>query len=73
MLHALGAAFGLAALLAASALAFTVVKWAGAAYLSGSAFGMLRGRAATAGAGRCRSIARATPVDPVRAMRQLRR
>lgn len=29
----LGAAFGLTALLAASALAFTIVKWAGAAYL----------------------------------------
>ena len=42
VLHALGAAFGLAALLAASALAFTVVKWAGAAYLCWLAFGMLR-------------------------------
>jgi len=42
VLHALGAAFGLAALLAASALAFTAVKWAGAAYLLWLAFGMLR-------------------------------
>jgi len=42
VLHALGAAFGLAALLAASALAFTIVKWAGAAYLLWLAFGMLR-------------------------------
>ena len=42
VLHALGAAFGLAALLAASALAFAVVKWAGAAYLLWLAFGMLR-------------------------------
>jgi threonine/homoserine/homoserine lactone efflux protein len=41
VLHALGAAFGLAALLAASALAFTVVKWAGAAYLLWLALGML--------------------------------
>jgi threonine/homoserine/homoserine lactone efflux protein len=31
--NAMGAAFGLAALFAVSSLAFTVVKWAGAAYL----------------------------------------
>ncbi|MEO7339041.1 MAG: LysE family translocator [Caldimonas sp.] len=42
VLHALGAAFGLAALLAASAAAFSVVKWAGAAYLLWLALGMLR-------------------------------
>ena len=42
VLHALGAAFGLAALLAASALAFTAVKWAGAASLLWLAVGMLR-------------------------------
>jgi len=35
-------AFGLAALLAASALAFTMIKWLGAAYLLWLAFGMLR-------------------------------
>lgn len=33
MLHTLAAAVGISALLAASAAAFTVVKWAGAAYL----------------------------------------
>jgi threonine/homoserine/homoserine lactone efflux protein len=40
--HTLAAAFGLAAVLAASAGAFTVVKWAGAAYLAWLAWGMLR-------------------------------
>lgn len=42
VLHTLAAAFGLAALLAASAEAFTVLKWAGAAYLLWLALGMLR-------------------------------
>ena len=42
ILHALAAAFGLAALLAASAAAFAIVKWVGAAYLLWLAFGMLR-------------------------------
>ena len=42
IVHTLVAAFGLAALLAASAAAFAVVKWAGAAYLLWIAFGMLR-------------------------------
>jgi threonine/homoserine/homoserine lactone efflux protein len=41
-LHALAAAFGLAALLAWSAAAFGVVKWAGAAYLLWLGLGMLR-------------------------------
>jgi threonine/homoserine/homoserine lactone efflux protein len=50
VLHALAAAFGLAALLATSALAFGAVKWAGAAYLLWLAFAMLRnaGRRTTA-------------------------
>jgi threonine/homoserine/homoserine lactone efflux protein len=42
VVHALGAAFGLAALMAASATAFQFVKWAGAAYLLWLALGMLR-------------------------------
>ena len=42
VVQTLVAAFGLAALLAASAAAFAVVKWAGAAYLLWLAFGMLR-------------------------------
>ena len=42
VVHTLAAAFGLAALLAASAAMFTVVKWIGAAYLLWLAWGMLR-------------------------------
>ena len=40
--HALAAALGLAALLAASAWAFAVIKWAGALYLLWLAWGMAR-------------------------------
>jgi threonine/homoserine/homoserine lactone efflux protein len=42
IVHSLAGALGLAALLAASALAFTIIKWVGAAYLLWLAFGMLR-------------------------------
>ncbi len=42
IVHTLAAAFGLAALLAASATAFTLVKWAGGLYLLWLALGMLR-------------------------------
>ena len=42
VLHTLAAAFGLAALLAASSAAFSAIKWAGAIYLLWLAWGMLR-------------------------------
>jgi threonine/homoserine/homoserine lactone efflux protein len=42
VVHALAAAFGLAALLAVSAAAFSAIKWAGAAYLLWLGLGMLR-------------------------------
>jgi threonine/homoserine/homoserine lactone efflux protein len=42
IVHTLAAAFGLAALMAASAAAFNAIKWAGAAYLLWLAWGMLR-------------------------------
>jgi threonine/homoserine/homoserine lactone efflux protein len=42
IVHALAAALGLAALLAASSWAFTVIKWVGAIYLLWLAWGMLR-------------------------------
>jgi threonine/homoserine/homoserine lactone efflux protein len=57
VVHTLVAAFGLAALLAASATAFALVKWAGAGYLVWLAVGMMRAAAAASapvgeGAGR---------------------
>ena len=42
VVHTLAAAFGLAALMAASSAAFNAIKWAGAAYLLWLAIGMLR-------------------------------
>jgi threonine/homoserine/homoserine lactone efflux protein len=61
IVHTLAAAFGLAALMAVSAWAFSIVKWAGAAYLVWLAVGMLRdalrGEAAAADA---RPLARAS-------------
>jgi threonine/homoserine/homoserine lactone efflux protein len=41
VVHTLAAALGLAALLATSAIAFTMIKWLGAAYLLWLAWGML--------------------------------
>ena len=46
VLHTVLAAVGLSALLAASAVAFEVVKWVGAAYLVWIGIGMLRSKAA---------------------------
>jgi threonine/homoserine/homoserine lactone efflux protein len=42
VVHTLAAAFGLAALMATSAAAFNLIKWAGAAYLLWLAVGMWR-------------------------------
>ena len=42
VVHALAAAFGLAALLAVSTTAFALIKWLGAAYLTWLAWGMAR-------------------------------
>lgn len=61
-LHALAAAFGLAALLAWSATAFEVIKWAGAAYLLLLGIGMLR--AARRGQTSCAGDAAAVPRKP---------
>ena len=49
VVHTLVAAFGLAALLAASGTAFSLLKWAGAAYLVWLAIGMLRASASAGG------------------------
>ena len=49
LVHTAAAAFGLAALLAASAEAFTVLRWVGAAYLLWLAVGMFRATPAAAG------------------------
>jgi threonine/homoserine/homoserine lactone efflux protein len=49
LFHTVLAAVGLSALLAASDLAFTAVKWAGAAYLVWTGLTMLRARRDTAG------------------------
>lgn len=63
VVHTLAAAFGLAALLAASAAAFSAVKWVGAAYLLWLAIGMLRDAAAPA------TPAERTAADTPRAQR----
>lgn len=49
VLHAAAAAFGLAALLASSVAAFTVLKWLGAGYLMWLAIGLWRDAARPAG------------------------
>jgi threonine/homoserine/homoserine lactone efflux protein len=66
VLHSLAATFGLAALLAASAAAFGVLKWLGAAYLAWLAAGMLRDAA-----GRPAAVASAAPaVAPATSLRR---
>lgn len=59
VVHTFAAAFGLAALMAVSATAFTLVKWAGAAYLLWLAIGMWR--AAWRGAAAADVATRAAP------------
>jgi threonine/homoserine/homoserine lactone efflux protein len=61
VLHTLGAAFGLAALLAASTAAFGIVKWAGAIYLLWLAWGLLRNAWAGRGAALAPGIPAADP------------
>jgi threonine/homoserine/homoserine lactone efflux protein len=73
VVHAVAATFGLAALLATSAAAFTALKLMGAVYLAWLAFGMLRsalstapgaiGPLATAPAGANLTAAATAPVD----------
>lgn len=48
LVHLLAATVGLSALIASSQVAFTVLKWAGAAYLVYIAVGMLRGSSSQA-------------------------
>lgn len=69
LVHTTAAAFGLAALLAASAEAFTVVRWAGAAYLLWLAIGLLRAPASLARSAAAHAEP-AAPVDPWRVFRQ---
>lgn len=62
IVHTLAAGFGLAALLAVSATAFTLVKWAGAAYLLWLALGMWR--AAWRGGAAAQTAAAAAAAPP---------
>lgn len=65
VVHALAAAFGLAALLAVSSAAFAAIKWLGAAYLLWLAWGMARTawRGAGAAAGPAPAVARSAWAD----------
>ena len=54
--HIFAAALGLSALLAASATAFTVVKWVGGAYLVWMGISMLRGSGEARGSEHCRTM-----------------
>ena len=69
LVHTAAAAFGLAALLAASAEAFTLLRWIGAAYLLWLAFGLLR-RAPSLGSAAPAAAASAPAVPAWRIFRQ---
>jgi len=69
LVHTSAAAFGLAALLAASAEAFTLVRWVGAAYLLWLAIGLLRAPASVA-LDDAAQAAPASTVDSWRVFRQ---
>jgi len=68
LVHSAAAAFGLAALIAASAEAFTVLRWVGAAYLLWLAVGMFR--ASPAAAGESAPVPRLPAADVWRIFRQ---
>lgn len=70
VVHTLVAAFGLAALLAASVTAFALVKWAGAAYLVWLAVGMLRASASAAEPALAAEVERVASPGPWRLFRQ---
>jgi threonine/homoserine/homoserine lactone efflux protein len=70
VVHVLAAAFGLAALLAASAQAFTLIKWAGAAYLLWLAAGMVRAGLAPPPARDAGAAPPPVPPDGARLLRQ---
>ncbi len=63
VLHALAAAFGLAALLAVHPQAFAAIQWAGAAYLAWMGFGLLRQALRGAAATPATAAAAAAPVS----------
>lgn len=70
VLHTLAAAFGLAALLAASATAFTALKTIGAVYLAWLAFAMLREAAARPAAAVAQPAGAERAASPGRTFRQ---
>jgi threonine/homoserine/homoserine lactone efflux protein len=66
--HIFAAALGLSALLAASATAFTVVKWVGGAYLVWMGISMLRGSGEARGSEHCRTMRAEGLASPERAV-----
>ncbi|MDQ2926547.1 MAG: LysE family translocator [Pseudomonadota bacterium] len=69
VVHSLAATFGLAALLAASAAAFTALKWFGAGYLAWLAVAMLRDAARSASPAAA-TVTLAPPTSLARTFRQ---